>query len=149
MRISVDQFLRQYLDMHHAACPFCGYDLKSCESLTCPECGAALRLTIAGPSTVLVPWMCLIIALSLQAGVGVRRWFAESIRGFPSLFPWKLPHVEWYWYLLHYEVMLSPVFLLLAVFFHKRLMCRNVRLAWILTGLATAAFLAECWSLVR
>ena len=42
------ELLTSYLAQCDAPCPGCGYDLRGVEGGVCPECGAALRLALAG-----------------------------------------------------------------------------------------------------
>jgi len=138
----------RFLSDHDAPCPTCGYNLRSARSSSCPECATPFELTIAPTHTSSASWHALLLSVSLLAGVGVHRWFAEAASGFPSLFG-PLPALALKWYALHYAVLLSPA-LLIILFLARRWVLRRSQLCrWGLAAILLMVFLLECVSLVR
>ena len=143
----MDESLVQFLATHDAPCPKCGYNLRSVESLTCPECGLQLKLALVPNQQSVSPWCALLVAISLLSGVGFPRWVGEAFHGFPSLL--MTVHVAWYWYVLQYAILASPLLLIAVLLGRHWLMRRRTSVQWGLAALAVAVFALECLSLIR
>jgi hypothetical protein len=144
----MDESVVHFLDTHDAACPRCGYNLRAAEASICPECGLHLKLAIVRARGSVVPWCALLVATSLVGGVGIPRWVLEAIHGLPSLRA-ELPAVGWYWYVLHFAVLASPLVLVAVLLGRHWLMRRRPSVQWALAALAASIFVLECLSLVR
>ena len=144
----MDKSLVQFLATHDAPCPKCGYNLRSVESLTCPECGLQPKLALVPNQQSVTPcWCALLVAVSLLSGVGFRRWVAEAFHGFPSLGALSLG--AWHWYVLQYAILASPLLLIAVLLGRHWLMRRRTSVQWGLAGVAIAVFALECLSLMR
>lgn len=64
-------FLLHYLQAHEALCPLCKYNLKNLTEPRCPECGKQIKLTVGLAESPLAPFVVVLVALGLPAGVGV------------------------------------------------------------------------------
>lgn len=144
----MDESVVHFLATHDAPCPRCGYNLRSAESSSCPECGLQLKLAIIRAQGSVVPWRALLVVVSLIAGVGLRRWVVEALHGLPSL-GGGLPVVDWYWYVLHFAVLASPLVLVAVLLGRPWLMRLRSAAQWALVALAVCVFALECLSLVR
>ncbi len=145
----MDESLIQFLATHDAPCPKCAYNLRSVESLTCPECGLQLKLALVPNQQSVTPcWCALLVAVSLLSGVGFRRWVAEAFHGFPSLGA-PSSGVAWYWYVLQYTLLASPLLLIAVLLGRHWLMRRRTSVQWGLAALAVTVFALECLSLIR
>ncbi len=144
----MDESIVHFLATHDAPCPRCGYNLRSARSSVCPECGLQLKLAIIRDQGSVVPWCALLVAVSLVGGVGLRRWVAEAFHGLPSLRA-ELPTVGWYWYVLHFALLASPLVLVGVLLGRHWLMRRRPDVQWGLAALAFFVFAVECLSLMR
>ena len=144
----MDESLVQFLATHDAPCPKCGYTLRSVESPTCPECGLQLEVALLPNRQSATPWCALLVAVSLLSGVGFRRWVGEAFHGLPSLGAPSLG-IAWYWYVLQYAILASPLFLIAVLLGRHWLMRRRTSVQWGLGGLAVAIFALESLSLMR
>lgn len=57
-----------WLADHDALCPICDYALRGLTTPVCPECGAALRLTIASDRTRTGAWALALVAPAIALG---------------------------------------------------------------------------------
>ncbi len=138
--------LVQFLATRDAPCPKCGYNLRSVQSPTCPECGLQLTLSLIPDRPSVTPWCALLVTVSLLSGIGIRRWVAWVFHGFPS--PPALS-IAWYWHVLHYTILTSPLLLIAVLFGRHWLMHRRPSSLWGITALAAIVFVLECLSLAR
>lgn len=51
-----------------ASCPICSYNVRDVERAICPECGAALSLTLTSPTLGVGPWSLAIVSFALGLG---------------------------------------------------------------------------------
>lgn len=63
--------LLRYLATHDVACPLCKYNLRGLVVPRCPECGKQIKLMVGLTDSYVAPFVTLLIALGLPAGVGV------------------------------------------------------------------------------
>ena len=142
----MEDFVRRFLTQHDVSCPDCGYNLRSCQSRTCPECG--LRLTLAlRSSRECRSWLVLVLSLSLLSGSGIQRWILEAMNGPPFQFL-SLP-LPIHWHVLNWFVMLSPALLAGALLRRRWFAHQPSPRQWILAAVPLAMFIVECLSLVR
>lgn len=138
--------LVQFLATHDAPCPKCGYNLRSVQSPTCPECGLRLTLSLRPDRPSVTSWCVLLVTVSLLSGVGLRRWVAYLSHWFPL--PPALS-ISWYWHVLDYAILMSPLALIAVLLGRHWLMRRRPSSLWGITAIAAVIFVLECLSLVR
>ena len=63
-------FLATWLVDRDTACPLCEYNIRGLTTPRCPECGQALRLSVALAEPYLKAWIALIAGLLPPAGIG-------------------------------------------------------------------------------
>ncbi|MBY0113316.1 MAG: hypothetical protein K2Y21_10870 [Phycisphaerales bacterium] len=75
-----DETLREYLATAEASCPSCRYNLRGCETSTCPECGWSLRLQLR-PRLATVPhWLFGLMIFGWLAVMGIGGALAQAER---------------------------------------------------------------------
>ena len=136
--------LVQFLASHDAHCPKCGYNLRSVQSPRCPECGLQLTLSLVPDRPSVTSWCALLVMASLLSGIGVRYWVVWPSRGFPR----PSAGLAWYWYVLYYAVLSSPLVLIAVLFGRHWLMHRRPSSLWGITALAAIVFVLDCLSLL-
>jgi len=142
----MDDSLVQFLARHDAPCPKCGYNLRTVQSPTCPECGLQLKLTLVPDQPSVTSWCALLITASLLSGIGLRRWVLWLSNGFPSL-PASSISIPWYWHVLHYAILTSPLVLISVLFGRHWFMHRRPSSLWGMTAFVAIVFALECLSL--
>lgn len=112
-------------------CPACDHWLMSTASSRCPECGVALLASVAAPepSARLLPLV--LVALSLSAGIGMKRWVLYGTR-WSELLDGRLATIPWYFLLLDGLLLLAPALLITAL--AKQRVIRRLPRTW---GVAT------------
>jgi hypothetical protein len=60
--------LLEFLRDHDAACPLCGYNLRTLRRPVCPECGQELVLTV-GAARVRIGWLMAAVAPGFFSGI--------------------------------------------------------------------------------
>ncbi len=138
--------LVQFLATHDAPCPKCGYNLRSVQSPTCPECGLRLTLSLRPDRPSVTSWCVLLVTVSLLSGIGLRRWVLWLSQGFPSTPPIS---ISWYWLVLHYAILMSPLVLIAVLLGRQWLMHRRPSSLWGIMALAAVIFVLEGLSLAR
>jgi hypothetical protein len=63
-----EELLLEFLREHDAACPLCGYNLKSLTRPVCPECGQELVLTV-GAARLRLGWLMTAVAPGFFSGI--------------------------------------------------------------------------------
>jgi hypothetical protein len=100
---AADDQLLVFVRDRDAACPLCGYNLRALTVPRCPECGQALKLTVALAEPFLKAWITCTAATCLSAGAGVlilivlmagggtpnfsSTWQALNFFSFPAMIP--------------------------------------------------------------
>jgi hypothetical protein len=85
-----EAMLIDWLRDRDAACPLCGYNLRALQVPRCPECGQALRLSVALAEQYLKAWITLLVFSCLGASVGFLMWIGVLTSGLP---PGTIPRV--------------------------------------------------------
>ncbi len=62
------ELLQAWLSSRDVPCPVCDYNLRSIDSMTCPECGAKLDLRVGSTDLRIGLWLVGVLALSLSLG---------------------------------------------------------------------------------
>jgi len=78
-----EAFLIIWLADRDAACPLCSYNIRGLTTPRCPECGQALRLSVALAEPYLKAWIAVIVGLLPPAGIGAIFIIALLRAGFP------------------------------------------------------------------
>lgn len=63
--------LLEFLSLHDAPCPACGYNLHKLTQPTCPECGLALKLSVGSDTPFKRAWAITLGLNAMIAGVGL------------------------------------------------------------------------------
>ncbi len=63
-----EAMLLEFLVEHEAACPVCGYNLKTLTRPICPECGSELVLTV-GATRLRLGWLFVALAPGFFSGI--------------------------------------------------------------------------------
>jgi hypothetical protein len=67
-----DELLREFLHERDARCPACRYSLRNCGADRCPECGAALEITLAQPTGKgHIWWSAAMAGSAMAAGIAL------------------------------------------------------------------------------
>jgi hypothetical protein len=132
---SATAFLLQYLQSHEALCPACGYNLRNLTHARCPECGKEVQLTVGLKESYLAPFVALLVALGLPAGVGVLTLIIvakEGIRLYRFAGDWS--HNLETLSVLAFQASIVP--LIAAIGMRRRIFRMEKRRQWLIAGIA-------------
>jgi hypothetical protein len=80
---SDENALIEWLRDRDVYCPLCEYNIRGLTTPRCPECGQALRLSVALVEPYLRAWIALMVAVCAGAGSGVLFLFVLTSTGWP------------------------------------------------------------------